>query len=949
MIAKKFIFITFILVIGLSGTALFGQSKGKIAGNLVDSETGMALIYANVRIDGTMMGAASDLEGNYMISAVPPGVYTLIIQYMGYTETKITDVQVIAGDVTKVNASIKPEVLQAEEVVVTAKALRNTESVLLKDRQRAIAVSDAISAEAISKAGSGNAAEAMKQVTGASVVDGKYVYVRGLGDRYTSTQLNGAEIPSNDPYKRAGSVDLIPSNLIDNIVAVKTFTPDKQGNFSGGTVDIRTKDFPEELNIKFSASTSYNTQTTFSDNAIGYEGGARDWLGMDDGTRAIPDGVDDIPSPEWDPALLDQIINQSRAFNPQMAPEKIKPGLNQSYSFSIGNQIQFLNKPLGFLGSLSYSNGSSSYNDGEYNAWSLGSSQQQELGQIFSLNDTKTSKEVLWGGLLKTTYKLNPNNILGLDFIYNVNGESTARQLIGEYDYDKLDAVDDIYESTVLEYKERTLTSLQFHGDHHFARLFGSKLSWKANLANSKQNEPDLRYFTNYMTIDGEERNVGLFTNLPSTRLFRELDQQNQEFSLDYEIPYRQWSGRKGSFKIGGFYSDKERNFTERSYLYNYEGGYKGDPDAYFDPTNIRWDSTSLTLGNTTYYGYDIKLYLKNGEVGANDYNGTETISAAYAMIDLPILSRLRFIGGARFEKTDIDLVSLDERKADGKIETSDVLPSLNLIYQLRPDMNLRASATRTLARPNFRELAPYAAFDFAAGFTHIGNPDLKRTLINNFDLRWEWFSRPGEIYAVSMFYKDFSNPIEEAFIIEAVNREITWINVDQAITMGVEFELRKNLDVVHHTLSNFSLGTNLSFVESEVDIPAKELEIMRLNNPDMPGKRELEGQSPYLVNLNLNYENRANGLSGSVYYNVFGERLSEVNKNGQPFVYEQPVNTVNLNLDWQFMEDMNLKFAVNNLLNEDYKKTQVFKGKEYIFTRFTRGRTFSLGIGYSL
>jgi len=181
------------------------------------------------------------------------------------------------------------------------------------------------------------------------------------------------------------------------------------------------------------------------------------------------------------------------------------------------------------------------------------------------------------------------------------------------------------------------------------------------------------------------------------------------------------------------------------------------------------------------------------------------------------------------------------------------------------------------------------------------------------------------------------------------VNREITWINVDQAITMGVEFELRKNLDVVHQTLGNFSLGTNLSFVKSEVDIPAKELEIMRLNNPDMSSKRELEGQSPYLLNFNLNYDNRAMGLSGSVYYNVFGERLAEVNKNGQPFVYEQPVNTMNINLEWQFMEDMNVKFAVRNLLDEDYKKTQVFKGREYVFTRFTRGRTFSLGIGYSL
>ncbi|MDZ7264017.1 MAG: TonB-dependent receptor [candidate division KSB1 bacterium] len=924
--------------------------KGKIAGKLVDAETGSPLIGANVIIQGTNLGAASDLEGNYLINAVPTGTYTLVVMMMGYSRVTISDVVVTPNQVTKINASLKPEVIETEEVVVTAKAIRNTEAVLLKDRQKAAAVSDAISAEAISRSGNGNAAEAMKQVTGASIVDGKHVFVRGLGDRYTSTQLNGAEIPSSDPYKRSGSIDLIPTNLVDNIITIKTFTPDKQGNFSGGTVDIRTKDFPEQLDIRFSTATSYNIQTSFKQ-GIGYEGGKLDWLGLDDGKRAIPEIVEasQIPTPVFDPAVLDKIVEYSRAFNPQMAPVPVKPGLNQSYSFSIGNQMNLFNRPLGFIGSLSYSRNYTSYRDGQYNAWSLGSSQQERLHKVFRMNDTKTVDEVLWGGLLKASYKLTPQHVLGFNLVYNINGESTARQLDGNYDYDKLDDIDDIYHSSVLAYNQRRLTSAQLSGEHFFKNLLKARLTWNASLARSEQDEPDLRYFTSYTVVDGDKQGTGVFTNLPPTRLYRKLNEDNKEFSLDIAIPFKQWSGMPSTFKFGGFYGQKARDFTERSFLYSYYGRYDGDPIAYFSPENIRWDSTSMKIGNTTYYGYKMNLYIKNGEIGANDYTGDQEVAAGYGMIDLSLLKRLRFIGGARFEKTQIDVVSLDPRKADGKINTNDILPSANLIYELKNDMNLRLSATRTLARPNFREIAPFAAFDFAAGFTHIGNPLLKRTLIENYDLRWEWFSRPGEIYAASVFYKQFHNPIERAFVISASQREITWINVDNATSMGVEFEVRKNLDIIHQALKHFMFGANLSIVQSQVKISDAELQIMRINNPEISDTRELEGQSPYLLNLNLNYDNYEKGIGAGIYYNVFGKRLSEISKNGQPFVYEMPVGTLNASLDWKFMKHLKLKLAAKNLLDEKHRKTQNYKGSEYIFTEFSRGRTFEIGLGYSL
>lgn len=947
-----------IVVILTSNNILLSQKKvGSIAGKVVDAETGDALPGVNVVIEGTLRGAATDLDGAYRIHGLEPGSYNIIASYIGFSKKKIAGIEVKAGQVQQLDFTLSMAVLEGQEVVVTAKAARNTEASLLKDRQKAVAVSDAISAEAISQAGAGNAADAMKQVTGASVVEGKYVYVRGLGDRYTSTQLNGAEIPSADPYKRAGSIDLIPSNLIDNIVTIKSFTPDKPGNFSGGMVDIKTKDFPEKLNLKLSASSSFNSQTTFkNDGPISYSGGSKDWLGMDDGTRKLPGFVRNSAPPAipstLDPTALNELAAYSQAFSPTMTPTNIKPPLNQSYSLSIGNQFNVLNKPFGYIASLTYSNKYSSYDNGQYNAWNLGSKNATKLTPIFEMNDVKSTHDVLWGGLLKSSYKLSPKNIFSLNLIYNVNGESTARYLEGKYDYDLLDRIDDLFQSSNISYNERRLFSLQVNGDHQFDKLLGSKISWQYSTAKSSQDEPDVRYFSRFAMMDNNQvTRYGTFSNIAPTRLFRYLDEKNDEATLNVTVPLKSL-GVVGNLKFGAFYNHKNRDFSERRFIYGHGSGassYKGDPDKFFSYQNVGWDSTSQTINGVTYYGYELKLYIRESDRGSNDYVAHQDIQAYYAMVDLPLIKRLRFVGGTRYETTGIHLTSIDPTKANGEIATNDLLPSANLIYSLAKNMNLRASATRTLARPNFRELAPYATFDFSAGFTHIGNPSLKRTLINNYDLRWEWFSRPGEIYAISLFYKNFINPIENAFIVQASNREITWENVDKAQVQGLEFEARKRLDVISSTLSNFMLGANFSLVNSKIDISREQLELMRANNPEIAATRELEGQSPFLLNLNLGYDNLKRGFRANLHYNVFGKRLSAVNKTGEPFVYEQPVNSLNLTLSKEITRTLHIKIAGMNLLNAKSKKTQVYKGQEYIFQQFSTGRTFSVGLGYSL
>jgi len=952
VVVPFFICISFFLILpGMS--PLDAATKGHIVGTIVDGDNGEPLIGANVFLEGTLMGSACDLKGNYEIRNVPVGTYTLVVSMIGYTKTTITNVVVKADEITKINTSVKPEAIMTEEVVVEAKALKNTEAILLKDRQRAKAVSDAISSEAITRAGSGNAAEAMKQVTGASVVEGKYVYVRGLGDRYTSTQLNGAEIPSTNPYKRAGSIDLIPTNLVDNIVTLKSFTPDKPGNFSGGTVDIKTKDFPEQFNMSFSTGTSYNSQANLKDGgALTASGSDLDWLGMDDGAREIPSILadKDVEIPSVGAARKSReaayrLEQLTKAFNPQMRPTNSTFPLNQSYSFSIGNQLNVLNRPLGFIASLSYSRSYSSYDNGSLKRWGLGSATATSLVNDFSLNDSKSSSEVLWGGLLKATYKLAPSHLISLNGLYNRNGENTAHYLQGSYPYD-LDEKD-VFQTSVIHFSERKLASVQLSGEHQFANLLGTRVSWKTSYVDTKQDEPDNRYFTSYYRYDWSGKLVhGIKQNVPPSRYFRYMDENRMEGALDVTVPFKQWSGSHGSVKIGGLFAQKERGYTERLFFYSQSPkyNYNGDPMALFADDNVGVIDSTVYNGNTYY---DFGLYLLESITPASTYDADETISAVYAMLDLPLMKKFRFIGGARFETTDLNLVTDDPTKDEGKLKTDDVLPSVNLIYSITENMNLRAAYGRTLARPSFREVAPFATFDFMGGDTYIGNPHLKRTLIDNVDLRWEWFSRPGEIYAVSAFWKNFENPIERVII--NVNHEIMWKNVDEARVLGLEFEVRKNLDIISPYLNQFNVGGNLSLVDSRVDISPEEMAMIRATRPEADDTRPLEGQSPFIVNLNLTYDNFERGIVTSLYYNLFGERLSEVSLGGTPDVYEQPAGMLNLTFSWKFMQHLTLNFAGKNLLDSKLKKIHDFKGTNYIYSEYHLGRSFSLGLKYSL
>lgn len=952
------ILFTGILLLFFTISSLYSKDAGYgiVSGTVIDAETGDVLFGANCLLLDTDNGGASDLNGEYRILRVQPGVYTLRISYMGYQTKEITDVVVSNGEVTNLDIVMDQEVVSGELVVVTAKSMKNTEASLLKDRQKAISVSDAISVEVMSRSGSGNAAEAMKNVTGASVVDGKYIFMRGLGDRYTSTQLNGAEIPSTNPYKRAGSIDLIPTNLMDNIVTIKSFTPDKPGNFSGGTVNIETKDFPESFQMSFSSSMSYNSKSSFKDNVLGAPSGGTDWLGFDDGTRALPDIVGnelqviDIAAGAKNDDVARFIDQYTKAFNPVMAPGRMTTSPNYNMAFSIGNQFQFLGKPMGYMASVTYNRNQSVYNDGILRRWALETrvSGSSALENIYDFIDQKSEDEVTWGSMAKLSWKLSPENIISLNYLYNRNGSNQARFLSGTYPYDLAD--DWTYQTSVLHYTERKLASYQLNGNHRFSKLFGMRASWKVSYADSKQDEPDVRYFTNIITSSGT---FNIRTNIPQERYWRFMDEDHLTTQLDLSIPFKQWSDLEATIKFGGSYGDKHRRFKERRFIYKSDSDMasflreaEGNVNDVFEESNLgivglRWAPDS----SASYNKFGI-VAEESAQVSSN-YTGDQAIEAYYLMMELPLVKGLRCIGGIRYETTDMNVISDNPDLEEGKLTTYDLLPSANMIVTLKDNMNIRFAYGRTLARPTFREVSSFTSYDFVGGDQFIGNPDLKRTLINNYDLRWEWFPNPGEIFAVSSFYKKFKDPIEQ--VILDTNYWIQWQNVDAAETAGMEFEIRKQLDGIGRFLENFSIGGNLSLIYSRVDIGADELEMLRLADPEAEDHRTFQGQSPYLLNVNLNYDNIEWGLSASVYYNRFGARLAAVGKGVTPDIYEQPADLMNLSVSQRVNGHFSIKFSVKNLFDSEKKRLHTFKETDYIANQVRLGRTFSLNLKYSI
>jgi len=893
-------------------------------------------------------------------------------------DKKITDVEVSSDLVLSLDIPMGTSATTLTEVVVTSEALRNTEGALMTLRRKAFSVQDGISSQEISRYGSSNAAESMKSVTGASVMGGKYVFLRGIGERYNSTTLNHQILPSVDPYRNAAQLDMIPANLLDNVVATKTFTPDQPGNSTGGNLNISTKSFPEKFTMALSMNASYNTVSSLRDDFLSFDGGSTDWLGFDDGGRDLPAEWLDADiieisksrnsgslerSLKNNDALAQKYNDAVKGLDRQMTPSETSSFMNHGISFAVGNQVPLFNRPLGLIFNVNYNKTYEHFQNGELNFYELGADSIGVLRDYYELEEDRSTETPELGGMVGISYKLSNNSKISFTGIYNHNARKSANYIDGTY-AEKVSG-SKTYESRFLSFTERDIRSYQLNGEHVILGLREARINWNLGIVNSIQLEPNSRVFDN--SILEEERNGVMETyygisksefSLPF-HFWRNLQDRQQNATLDISVPILGGLSKSNKLKFGGSYNVKSRSFEELILEYNNVNTtngirYDNNPEDFFGENNV---GILDTTGSRPIAG----VYLRNFEEGSlkNSYTGSENIHALYGMINVE-LGKLKIIGGARIETTDISVASRDTFFPSGNIDVVDILPSLNLIYALNDKINFRAAFTQTLARPNMRELAPFSSFDRGTDIRVTGNPDLQRTNIVNGDVRAEYFPDQGELIAVSAFYKRFEKPIVRAFNPRNANKEIVIVNVDEAKVYGLEMEFRKNLGFIGGGfLKKTRLITNLSLIHSSVDIPGHpdsvdtEQYLINQFNKSKGFTRPFQGQSPFILNTALNYSNSDNGIDALISFNVFGRRLVLNNGGHSPDFYENPIPQLDFSFIKTLGKNVKLKVSARNLLDADYSQSIIFGGNgqnlERTIESRRRGIAFGFGVSYQI
>lgn len=874
------------------------------------------------------------------------------------------------GEITYLNEALNDGAVELalggdEGIVVKAKAINRSENALMILQKKSDNIQDGISSQEMSRYSVSDAAGAMKKVTGATVSGGKYIYIRGLGDRYSLTQLNGLVIPSADPYRNGAQLDLIPANLLENIITSKTFTPDMPGSFTGGSVNLETKSFPEQFFFTVKASGSFNQQSNLNNNFLTHTGGENDYFGFDDGTRAQPSFTDArsqaalgfgsnvalvgrsqglfnsqvaplgiFDSREDYAATIDRMAN---SFNTEFTPDQNAAPVNHGLSLAFGNQYQVGENTLGVIFSGSFKKEYVSLNNFQRANWTLRFLSEEQLFNQGDYEETLSTETPTLNGMLGLAYKIGAYSTITANAIYNHTTDKTSRSIFGERPDNLIDPLRFVGRS--LSFRERELQNIQLGGEHVIPGFNNAKIEWKASQAISSQEEPDTRFFENDFHTET------LIASIPASdvqrpfHFFRNLEDTQYDAKLDFTIPL---ANSANKIKFGGLYTTKDRTFSESRYQLeatNAAVDFTGDPDVYLSDENY-----GLIEGSDTQIG----VFTVDRSQKINSYVGSDDVTAFYGMLTYNFNERIKVIGGARYEKTDILVVSADTTRDVGRIDAHDILPSANLVYALTPDMNLRASFSQTVARPNMREISAFEAFDPLTKETIKGNPNLQRTNITNYDLRWEWFTNPGEIIAVSGYYKSFENPIVQ-FYENAANPTIKYVNVDEAEVYGIELEYRKNLGAIAPALDKFKFNTNISFIRSNSDVEIDDAFIGRAFT-----SRAFEGQSPFIINAALIYSDLDKGINGTLSFNALGDRLKVIGRDITPDIFTRGRNQLDLSLAKTF-GDLNITFTAKNLLNDnivDSSTNTRFDGSgdglDYEYVNFQRGITFGLGLSYT-
>lgn len=961
-------------------------AQGTIRGVVKDNQSLEGIYQATVRLKGENAGTRTGFDGEYEL-ILPAGTYTLIVgmKTQGYIDQE-KEVNVVEGQVVVLDVTLSKEaaVIQMGPIIVSREKSPIANSIEKDDerRDKAAGPTDGISAEQIGQQGATNAVQAISKVPGVTIEDGKSVYVRGLGDRYTKTILNGMEIPGLDPDRNSVQLDIFPSAVIDNMTVYKTFLPNWAGDYTGGLVNITTKDLPQKRYIYAKAGLGFNNFATFNSDYLTYDGGKLDFLGFDDGTRALPvRKTDEFPNPVLDDPILE---TRTRAFNSTMAASRASQFLNQTYAFGYGNRKVFRSDlpvekriTYGYNLVVNYRNSHQYFDDVEYSEYRLESDfgvPLNELEKSRVSQGQQSQHNVLWTALIGQSVKVGRSKFdLSL---FRTQNAMTSAALIREENFEDNPAT---LERTSLEFTQRSVSNANLAGRHYLDTNRTWTLEWKLSPTYSNISDPDIRATALSYETDAQGNVTYGFdpaVGAQTVRIWRSLNEINLGSRLDLTYKFKVDSTRKSELKFGGLNTYRSRDFEILQYLFDYRNGdnvqFSSDPDWYFLEENIWTPET------------DQGMYV-NAPLGAfepaNNFVASQNVAGAYIMNEMPVTERFQATYGVRVENAKNwytgqnnngdrvfnDTLILDEWN---------VLPSVNLAYKIKHEAdsthpyesktNFRAAYATTVARPSFKEKSLAQIFDPLQGRVFNGNIDLLQTTIHNFDARWEHFFGRTELVSVSGFYKQFIDPIELIAYSTAPNN-VQPLNTGTAQVYGAEFEVRKAIGFKKPEKSHLSfvLGANFTYVVSRVDLRESLIPIgdtirtereLRLEyareGEEIGNYRQMYGQSPYIVNAFVTFRNDSLGLIFNLNYNVQGKKLAVIGTGRIPDVYEQPFHNLNLKVSKTFGVQKEWQASItgrNLVLAKRQRWYESFNATPQVYSAWSPGMTISASISYNL
>ncbi len=923
------------LVAALPSAGLFAAD---IKGQVCDSKTGEALIGATVQVDGTNIASATDINGHFSLSGLEEGHrYRLTVSYVAYKTKNIDGVQA-SSQPQMTSVALTPDEQTLGEVTVSAVARRNTEAAMVQVAKNSPVIVNNVSAQEISKTQDTNAGEVIRRVPGVSLIDDKFVMVRGLSQRYNNVWINGGAAPSSEADSRAFSFDLIPSAQIDNMQIVKTPSPEYPADYTGGFIVVNTKDIPVENMFQVQVGGNWNTATHFQ-NFDYSKGSGTDFLGFDSGLRSLSGGFNSVFNTFSGSDAIDLTSNK---LNNDWIVKSRKPIGDVKLSANLGRRWKIAGHQMGMIAAINYTNEYRTFRDMQNNQFGVYDERNDRSIYLSNSIDNQYNHNVRLGAMLNfTLLSRGGNNKYQFKNIFNQLGNDRYTNRYGK------DEQSNTTRSAEYYYRSRTTYNGQFTGKHTLAN---DELDWSLSYSYANRNVPDRR---RYVVSDALETDViQLTTGNDISREWTRLDEHIFSAAVNDSHSFRfgTWTP---VLKAGAYGEYRTRNYKTRELIYSWNTSTTQLPAGF-----RKMDMPTL-LSNSEYFGAE-KLYLLEEPNMRDNYKGNNTMGAAYLAATLPI-GKLSIYAGLRYEYDKMELVTntRDDRESPFShfYTYNDLFPSFNATWKFNDSHQLRFSYGKTVNRPEFREVSPSVFYDFDLAADVKGNTDLTPCYVQNFDIRYEFYPSRGEMISVALFYKYFDSPIEWTYTLAGGNRLIySYMNADKANTYGVELDIKKDLSFIG--LRGLSWSFNGALIKSRVDFSQQTTQ---------ENHRPMQGQSPFLVNTGFFYKNEKLQFDAALLYNCIGKRIIGVGRNEGsttgnetlrvPDSYEMPRSVIDLSLSKRFGTHWEVKFNVRDLLAQKvyYKEFLTAnindgtkKEVEQVTRSFRPGRNIGLSIAYN-